>query len=254
MELFGTELRRWRRVRRMSQLALASDAGVSARHVSFVETARARPSRDMVLRLAEALEVPPDGRNALLEAAGYAAHYRRGPLEAEALAPVRRAMERLIARHDPYPAVVLDRLWRIVALNRCAGILFGAHGVGVGEDLLEALLAIGPNAVENWGEVGDHMRRRLRAESRAAGGLHRLDQVAARLDRDPAVAGWTGAPSTGPLIATRYRVPGGVLALFSTFTQFSGSEDAGVSELKIELMFPADAESEAALEAIAAKG
>ena len=119
----GSLLRDWRTRRRLSQLELASAAGVSARHVSFVETGRARPSREMVLHLAEHLEVPLRERNPLLVAAGYAPTYQASDFEAPAMQPVRDAVERLLAAHEPYPAILVDRRWQLVSANQAASVL-----------------------------------------------------------------------------------------------------------------------------------
>src|SRR3569623_1417646 len=115
---FGDHLRNWRQRRRLSQLDLAQEAEVSTRHLSFVETGRSVPSREMVIRLAERLDVPLRERNAMLVAAGYAPMYRERPLEDPALAPARRAVEMLLKSHEPYPALAVDRHWNLVAANR----------------------------------------------------------------------------------------------------------------------------------------
>src|SRR5690242_6319961 len=119
----GTLLRDWRQRRRLSQLDLALDAGVSARHLSFVETGRSRPSAQMVLHLAEHLDVPLRERNAMLLAAGYAPAYGERPLDADEMTPVREALQRVLDAHDPYPAAVVDRRWDLVASNGGIGLL-----------------------------------------------------------------------------------------------------------------------------------
>ncbi|WP_324275272.1 helix-turn-helix domain-containing protein [Blastococcus brunescens] len=119
----GSLLRTWRQRRRLSQLDLASDAGVSARHLSFVETGRARPSREMVLHLAEQLEVPLRDRNDLLLAAGFAPAYARRGLDDPDMSAVRRALDLVLAAYEPYPAVVVDRSWHLVAGNRSVALL-----------------------------------------------------------------------------------------------------------------------------------
>ena len=129
----GTLLRDWRQRRRLSQLDLALEAGVSARHLSFVETGRSKPSREMVLQLAEQLEVPLRERNRLLLAAGFAPAFEERPIDAPEMAPVRDALDRVLTGHEPYPAVVVDRWWNLVAANRSIA-LFTA---GVPAELLE---------------------------------------------------------------------------------------------------------------------
>src|SRR5690242_1481274 len=119
----GTLLRDWRQRRRLSQLDLALDAGISARHLSFVETGRSRPSARLVLRLADQLDVPLRDRNALLLAAGYAPAYEERPLDAPEMAAVRDAIQLVLDGHEPYPAAVVDRRWNLVAANRGLGLL-----------------------------------------------------------------------------------------------------------------------------------
>ncbi len=120
----GTLMRHWRRERRMSQLVLAAETGTTQRHVSFVESGRSQPSRELVLRLARALDVPLRERNQLLLAAGYAPHYRETGLDAPALAQVHAALQRMLAQQEPYPAVVMDRHWDITDANDAATDLF----------------------------------------------------------------------------------------------------------------------------------
>src|SRR3954452_19729485 len=128
----GQLLREWRTRRRMSQLELASEAGVSARHLSFVETGRSQPSREMLLHLADSLDVPLRERNPLLIAAGYAPTYQASDLDAPEMQSVRSAIERLLTAHEPYPALLVDRRWEVVSANRAASVLID----GVDPDLL----------------------------------------------------------------------------------------------------------------------
>jgi transcriptional regulator with XRE-family HTH domain len=176
MHDFPTALRRWRRTRRLSQLDLASEAEVSPRHLAFLETGRSRPSRAMVLRLAGVLTLPPVEQNGFLAAAGFAPQFPSLPLGAAEMAQVRQAMDWTIDRHAPYPALILDRLWRIVALNGPARLLFGQAGFAPGASLLDALCdpVLFPALIENWVEVGHHTALRLRAESAGRAGLPSL--------------------------------------------------------------------------------
>src|SRR5512134_2571210 len=121
----GALLKQWRERRRMSQLALAIEAAVSSRHLSFVETGRSRPSREMVLLLAEVLDVPPRARNDLLAAAGYTPIYRESALDAPEMAPLRRALDFILRQQEPYPAIVLDRYWNILLANDGTGRFMG---------------------------------------------------------------------------------------------------------------------------------
>ena len=137
----ATHLKTWRRRRGMSQLRLALEADVSARHIAFIETGRSNPTRAMVLRLSEALAVPRPERNTLLEAAGFSAAYTTRRLDADEMADIHAAIAWTLDRHDPYPAMALDRHWRLVRVNRAAARLLGAIGLSEGDSLLEVLLA-----------------------------------------------------------------------------------------------------------------
>ncbi len=255
MTSFGPHLRQWRTTRRLSQLDLALEANVSARHISFLETGRAAPSRQMVRHLSEILSVPPARRNDLLEAAGFRAAYERLPLDDAALAPVQTALQRIMHRHAPYPAIMKDLSWRIVDMNTPAAQLFGAAGLGLGDSLLDFITTPGQAAavIENWGEVGHHTLHRIRAESRAAGGIAVLDEAVAALARDPAVAGFEPSHPLPPIVSTIFRLGDLRLPLFSTFAQLGGAEELGLAELAIELMFPATAEAEACFAATEAR-
>jgi transcriptional regulator with XRE-family HTH domain len=243
MHDFPTALRSWRRTRRLSQLDLASEADVSPRHLAFLETGRSRPSRGMVLRLAEVLGLPRGEQNGLLTAAGFAPHFPSLPLGDTEMAQVRQAMGWMIDRHAPYPALILDRLWRIVAMNGPATRLFEAAGFVEGTSLLAALEApeIFASLIENWIEVGHHTLLRLKAESARAGGIPELDRTVAALAAIPEIAAFQPGATGRAVLPTVYRLGDQRLALFSTYAQFGSAEEVGLSDMKIELMFPADA-------------
>jgi transcriptional regulator with XRE-family HTH domain len=151
---YPTSLRDWRHRRRLSQLPLATEAEVSPRHLAFLETGRARPSRGMVLRLARVLDLPHPAANAILAAAGFSAQFPALGLDSAEMAVVRQAMEWTIARHAPFPALVMDRLWTILAMNAPAQRLFGPVGLAPGVSLLALLqdLSLLQAAVETWAE------------------------------------------------------------------------------------------------------
>ncbi len=241
-ESFGTLLKEWRSRRRMSQLELGLAADVSARHISFLETGRARPSQLMVLRLSETLKVPRLNRNALLNAAGFAQAYVARSLDAAEMAEVSAAMAWMLDRHDPFPAIAFDRYWRVVRANTCATGLLEPMGLGVGDSLIEAFLEGGAfaAAVENRDEIARHLVSRLRTESAHLGGDSVLDDTAARLEAslgDDAMSIDSPLPAITP---ARYRINDVTLSLFSTIAQFGSTEDIVLAEIKIELMFPAD--------------
>lgn len=249
---FGEGLRDWRRRRDLSQMRLGLAANVSARHIAFLETGRANPTRGMVLRLAEALEVPRNARNGLLEAAGFAAAYARRDLASQDMAGIRDAMTWTLDRHAPYPGFAIDRHWVLKAMNAPAERLFGALGFGVDTSLLDALMGPGPlrATIENWSEVARHMALRLRTEARHAGGDDVLEEAARRLltGLDDDAAG----PGVLPAVLTsRLRLGEQTLTFFSTIAQFGSAEDIAIADLRIELLFPLDAATRTALEALA---
>lgn len=249
---FGEGLRDWRRRRDMSQMRLGLAANVSARHIAFLETGRANPTRGMVLRLADALEVPRTERNGLLQAAGFAAAYARRDLASQDTTGIRDAMTWTLDRHAPYPGFAIDRHWVLQALNAPAERLFGALGVGIGASLLEALVTPGPlrATIENWPEVARHMASRLRTESRHVGGDAVLDEAARRMTEglDAEEAGLGVFPA---VLTSRLRLGDQTLAFFSTIAQFGSAEDIAIADLRIELLFPLDAVTREALEAMA---
>jgi transcriptional regulator with XRE-family HTH domain len=250
----GPLLRDWRQRRRRSQLDLALDAGVSARHVSFVETGRSRPSAEMVLALAEQLEVPLRDRNQLLLAAGYAPLYGERPLDDPDMTPVREALELVLRGHEPYPAAVVDRWWEMVAAN--SGIALLTEGVA--PELLAPpanvmRVALHPDGmaprIVNFGEWRAHLLERLRHQVSVTG-----DAALAALYEE--VSGYPGPPDTGahrsgagevfvPLV---FRSGDRELRFFSTVATFGTAVDITVAELAIESFFPADASTAAALQ------
>jgi transcriptional regulator with XRE-family HTH domain len=241
-EAFGVALRAWRARRRMSQLALGLAADVSARHVSFLETGRARPSRAMVLRLCRELGVPLRERNHVLASAGFAPAHAERALSDEEMRPIRAAVDWTLERHVPFPAFALDRHWRLVALNAPAGRLFGPTGLAAGDGLAEALAdnAALRGAIANLEEVLVHVVARLRTESARLGGDPVLAAAAARLDAGARHAPDPAGDVLPPVVPTRYRFGGAVLSLFSTVVQFGSAEDVALAELRLELLFPAD--------------
>ena len=243
----GDLLRTWRQRRRLSQLDLSNEAGVSARHLSFLETGRARPSREMVLHLAEQLEVPLRERNELLLAAGFAPVYGRRPLDAPDMAAVRTAVDLVLEAYEPYPVVVVDRGWQLVAGNRSLALLTA----GADADLLEPpvnVLRVGLHPrgaaplIANLGEWKAYFLSRLERQVALTGDQELaalLEQVAAYRGSDPQPpAGRAGSEIRGPL---KVRAPdGGALSFFGMFATFDTPFEVTTSELAMELLFPAD--------------
>ena len=249
---FGVQLRAWRDRRRASQLDLALAAGVSARHVSFLETGRSKPSRAMVLRLASELDVPHETRNAWLDAAGFApAFQRRAASDAEMHAAY-EAVRWMVERHDPYPGFALDRHWCIVRTNRTALALLAGFGIDEGDSLLEAFLGSEAlrSAIVNLSEVTVHTRARLVAEAHHYGDDPVLRVAVERLDALLEANGASGRAEPEPVgafVPVRYRVDGMEFSLLSAFAHFQTAQDIGLAELRVELMFPADEPTRTAL-------
>ena len=240
MSTFSESLKSWRKVRRCSQLDLAMEADVSSRHISFLETGRARPSAEMILRLGDALQMPLAARNQMLTQAGFAARYPARQWEAADMAPIREAMEHALSSHAPYPAIALDRLWTLVRMNGPAKMLFAPLNVAEGDSMLDLVMSDAlPPLVENWPEVAHHSAQRLRTESAAQGGVAALDRVANHLSATPP----PDEPAPGPVVPTIYRLGPMRLSMFTTIAQFGTPEDLTLDDMKIELFFPADADT-----------
>jgi transcriptional regulator with XRE-family HTH domain len=252
----GRLLRHWRQRRRLSQLDLALAAEVSARHLSFVESGRSRPSRELVLHLAEHLDVPLRERNSLLLAAGYAPAYHETPLDAEAMAPVRTALDKILAGHEPYPAAIVDRRWDLVSAN---GAALHILSEGVAPHLLEPpvntlRVSLHPDGlagrIGNLAEYSGHLLARLQRQADLSGDRDVL-ALHEELAAYPGVSDGSAAPSEP---AARLFVPlqlwqadGRLLTFFSTLATFGTAIDITVAELAIESFFPADRQTEEAL-------
>ncbi len=245
----GELLRRWRSLRRMSQLDLATQAEVSPRHLSFVETGRSRPSRELVLHLAEHLDVPLRDRNEMLTAAGFAPLYRESPLDDPALASVRTAISVILANHSPLPAFVIDGGWQLVEANDAIAAFLPLIDPGLTEPPMNIIRAsLHPDGLSrfivNFAEYAAHVVERLRRQLAATSDpslAALLDEVCAY----PAVADALRiAPAAAPLAAVlpmHFRLPDGTeLRFFSTMTIFGSPLDVTIAELAIESFFPAD--------------
>ena len=254
----GVLLRDWRQRRRMSQLHLACEAEISQKHLSFVESGRAAPSRDMVLRLAERLEVPLREQNQLLVAAGYAPIFSERPLHDPALRAAREAIDLVLAGHEPYPALAVDRHWRMVAANRCVLPLVGAVAdpalLAPPVNVLRLSLHPGGLAprIVNLAEWRAHILDRLRrqVELTADPQLSALAGELAALPRPPGLP-----PPAGPapiVLPLRLALSDGtVLSLLGTTTVFGTPIDVTLAELALECFYPADGGTAAALRRLA---
>ena len=243
----GPLLREWRTRRRLSQLDLALDAGVSARHVSFVETGRSKPSPEMVLHLAEQLEVPLRERNRLLLAAGYAPVYAERALDAPEMAPVREAIDLVLGGHEPYPAIVVDRWWNLVAANASVALLTDGAAPELLEPPANAMrLALHPNGLAerilNLAEWRAHLLERL-ARQVAVSGDARLSALYEEVAAYPGPDAGATSPFGEIVVPLRLRTRLGELSFFSTVATFGTAVDITVAELSIEAFFPADADT-----------
>jgi transcriptional regulator with XRE-family HTH domain len=251
----GNLLREWRLRRRMSQLDLASAAGISARHLSFVETGRSHPSREMLLHLAESLDVPLRERNPLLIAAGFAPTYNATDLDAPEMQSVREALERLLAAHEPYPAILVDRRWNLVQANTAALVLVE----GVDPDLLEPTcnvlraslhprgLAPRIQNIAQWSaHVIDNLRRQIAITGDEELRALELELLGYARDMGISVPPAAEAPRS---IATpmRLRTDSGELALMTMIATFGTALDITLAELSLETFLPADPATAAAL-------
>jgi transcriptional regulator with XRE-family HTH domain len=247
----GSLLREWRERRRLTQLELALDAGLSTRHLSFVETGRSRPGRELLLRVADQLEIPYRERNQLLLAAGHAPAFPERPLDDPALAPVREALDRILAAHEPYPAIAFDRAWNLVAANAPMAAL--AASTNVAPALLEPpvnVLRIGLHPrglaplIVNLADWRAHFLDRLAQQIAVTGDadlkslMEEISGYPVPGDRNGAVAEAAGSEILGPV---RLRAPrGGEWSFFGMFAGFDTPFEVTTSELALELLFPAD--------------
>lgn len=254
----GEVLREWRQRRRMTQLDLALDADISAKHLSFLETGRAQPSREMVLNLAERLEMPLRERNGLLVAAGFAPMFSERPLSDPSLAKAREAVELVLKGHEPYPAVAVDRHWNIVSANRPVGALISGASPALLQPPVNIMrLSLHPEGlarqIVNFHEVRAHLIARLRRQIELSGDVQLaelLREISAYPKPSRSVVPIREGSADEVVIRTIVDTPAGRLSLFSTMTIFGSPVDVTLSELAIESFFPADSETAAILRKI----
>lgn len=260
-ESVGTQLREWRQRRHLSQLDLAVEAEISTKHLSFVETGRAQPSREMVLHLADLLDVPLRERNSMLVAAGFAPVFPERPFDDPALGVARRAVDLVLAGHEPYPAVAVDRHWTLMAANGAALRLMGDADPALVQPPVNVLrLTLHPSGLArrilNYSEWRLHVLTRLRRQIDVTADPI-LGELAAELESYPVPE--SAQPSSisdaaefaGVVVPMRFQTEVGVLALFSTITIFGTPVDITLSELGIEAFYPADSATAELLRRIA---
>ena len=255
---FGTLLRQWRSTRKLSQLALADIAEISTRHISFMETGRAQPSREMVLVLGSVLEVPLRERNAMLAAAGFAPAYRETDLSAPEMAPVRKVLDFLLRQAEPYGAVVLDGAWDILMTNRPAQLLttqFVEDPAALLQDgrlnMLRLLFhpAGARKAIVNWADVARdaiaRAQRELHFEAHGPRLAALVEEALSYPDvpQDFRVLDLSQSPSL--LIPVQFAKNGLQMNVFSTITTLGTAQDVTLQEIRIESYFPADEQTDA---------
>jgi transcriptional regulator with XRE-family HTH domain len=258
----GNLLRYWRRLRGKSQLDLAAEALTTPRYVSFVETGRSQPSREMVHRLARALDVPLREQNGLFLAAGYAPPHRGNPLDAPQLSRVATALASMLDKHEPFPAVVMDRGWTVLRANAGAASLFGMllapDPIPEAANVLRLMIEPGRvrDRVANWEDVAPALLERVRHE--AVGGV--LDASTAELVEHlrsrPDVAALLREPGTppadSPVLDVQFRLDGAALSFFSVVSTIGTPVDVTAQELRVESFFPSDEQTREAWTHIAA--
>ncbi|QPF82183.1 helix-turn-helix transcriptional regulator [Bradyrhizobium genosp. L] len=249
---FAASLRWWRQRKGISQLELALRADISQRHLSFLELGRAAPSRDMVIRLAAALDVPLRQQNALLVAAGFAPVWRQTDLAAPELAQIRHALDFMLAQQEPYPAVAVDRHWNLLLANsgaaRLVEFLVGALAPGTPINLADALVA--PDVLRpylaNWTEVAGYFVRSVEADAAADGTAATAELLQRLLAYDgveAALAAPLSEPAPGPVLPMQFHKGDVRLQLFTTIATLGIPQDVTLQELRIESFFPLDEET-----------
>ena len=249
---FTHALRHWRKHRKMSQLDLALAADVSQRHVSWLETGRSQPSRDMVLKLSEAMEVPLRDRNRILNAAGYTGIYPEKKLDEPEMSPVLNVLTEMLKFHEPYPAMVVDRFWNIKMKNQAADILFELSGdpdeiwEAIGDDGNKnlALLSVHPKGlrqfISNFDSIAGSFIRRLQREAMESGDpeviarFSELGEFVKDIKEEP-----MSAPLL-PILPLEFDLGGPKLSLFSVISTFGTPQDITTDELRIEAFYPTD--------------
>lgn len=263
---FARLLRQWRRARGHSQLDLATEAGVSTRHLSFLETGRSTPSREMVMRLSATLDVPLRERNALLAAAGFASVFRETDLDAPEMSMLRRMLDFLLEQHAPFPAVLLDRRWNLIGMNtatpRVLGAFSGSGGPWAEQPLNILRLTLHPEALQpyvvNFDEVATELLAGLHRQAASDGDDPDRSMLLAELTALP------GIPETGvvpdllrrpsPVLPLHLKRDDLELRLFTAVTHIASPQDVTLDGLRIESFMPADPESEAAIRRLTSAG
>ena len=252
---FPSLLREWRQKRRLSQLDLALSSGVSQRHVSFLESGRANPSRNMILQLSETLDVPLRDRNDWLTTAGFAPLYRARPLDDPQMSQVMSAVRMMLAAHEPFPAIALDRAWNVRMSNRPFDLL----GAMLGEDIWERIgggphnlmrLFFHPRGIRplvtNWAAVGPLIWRRAQREAEMLGGQEMKAVLADLAPYQDAEVLWSAAHTDlVPVLPFNLQVGDQAISMFAIIATLGTAQDVTADELRLETLYPADPQTEA---------
>lgn len=241
----GAILREWRNKRRYSQLQLALEAGISSRHLSFVETGRSVPSKNMILQLQQYLELPRLELNRVLRFAGHTPIYQQLSEQHEDLKPIYQAIDRIIDKQMPYPAIVLDQHWNVVRANPAMIALLTTVGLAGHTNLVEALISpeFDHRYISNYYEVINLLAHRIRNENSHNGGdvkLSELEKKLLAIIHDQAIE----PADSGIVLTVKFNIAGQSLNVFSTITELGAVQDVAIGCFKIELMFPLDDETE----------
>lgn len=251
---FNTTLRHWRKLRKLSQLELALNADVSQRHISWLETGRSLPSKEMVIKLSDAMDVPLRDRNQLLNTAGFSDMYSHNELDEPSMAPVNKILETILANHEPYPAYVLDRYWNIIMQNKASQIMFEVAGdpeaiwqaIGDNGEHNIALLTVHPNGlrhfIQNWDVIIGPFVRRLKKEVIESNDPElnaRYEQLAQHFDDDN-ISNPLPAGQLLPVLPIQFGTEGSTLNLYSVISTFGTAQDITANELRIETFYPCD--------------
>jgi transcriptional regulator with XRE-family HTH domain len=246
----GQLIRFWRTRRRLSQLELALDANLSTKHLSFVETGRSRPSRQLLIHLAQQLDLPIAERNRLLLAGGFAPPYLESPYDGAVMQPLRESLTRLLEAHEPNPALIVDGLWNLIEANRAASLLWDGVDPALLEPPINMLrLAVHPGGLPSISSMTaacnapliHQLKRRSRDDADEALG-ELIDEVEAYLPPEP-----PDAPATQPVVSLELRTPLGDVSLFTIIATLGAPLEVTAANLAIETFLPADAESAARL-------
>jgi transcriptional regulator with XRE-family HTH domain len=249
---FGQLLKRWRSQRNFSQLDLSMASDVSQRHISFMESGRARPSRDMVIKLSLVLDIPLRQQNEMLTTAGFAPIYSEFDLTAPELAPIRRALDCMLRQQEPYPALVMDRYWNQVTTNQGAAKLLGwlLAGHAVPAEICQNLmkLTLHPKGIKsyvaNWNEIAQRLLHRIHRESLAEGPNTQAQTLFNEVLAYPGIQALWHAPTPEnwhlPLLSITFKKESTQFTFFTTLTTLGTPQDITLQELRLECLFPAD--------------